>query len=90
MILFLSYDLGALTSSLFEEFHFFFGGDNLFIINGFTGIDLEVRYDDVTYGADGPINENHKQNYQPLEGGLESLYTYPIVRSWYVDFGINF
>ena len=88
--LFFSYDLGGLTSTLFEEFHIFFGGDNLLTLSGFTGVDPEVRYDGIRYGADGSVDEYQNQNYQSLGGGFESLYTYPTIRSWYVGLGINF
>lgn len=87
--MFFSYDFSSPSSSIFRDFRLFFGGNNLFTFSGFTGIDPEVRYQEIQYQADGSMTE-HQAQFNTLAGGFEILNTYPIVRSWFVGLEIIF
>jgi hypothetical protein len=56
----------------------------------FAGIDPEVRYEDIRYSADGQPLDYQDFSYLTLSGGFENVYTYPLVRSWYMGLQITF
>lgn len=84
-----SYDIGNLLPGFFKDSKIYLGGSNVMTLTQYSGSDPQVRYQNVDYQFDGsPRSSTNLAS--TVASGVDSEYTYPFTRSWYLGLKITF